>query len=103
MYELEAMNGPLDGKRWAFSRDISIGRDGKTVGAELSTDRAASRRHAEVRFTPDGLLLTDLESRNGTFVGGTAIAAPTVIAFGQPFVVGRTMLRVLDPSLAKKA
>jgi len=103
MYELEAMNGPLDGKRWAFSRDISIGRDGSSVGAELSTDRAASRRHAEVRVADDGLLLTDLESRNGTFVGGFAIAEPTVIAVGEPFVVGRTMLRVLDPSPAKKA
>ena len=64
MYELEAMNGPLDGKRWAFSRDITIGRDGKSVGAELSTDRAASRRHAEVRATPEGIILADLESRH---------------------------------------
>jgi pSer/pThr/pTyr-binding forkhead associated (FHA) protein len=103
MYELEAMNGPLDGKRWAFSRDISIGRDGSIVGAELSTDRAASRRHAEVRVTPDGLLLTDLESRNGTLVDGAPIGTPVVIAIGQPFIVGLTMLRVLDPSPAKKA
>jgi pSer/pThr/pTyr-binding forkhead associated (FHA) protein len=103
MYELEAMNGPLDGKRWAFSRDISIGRDGKTAGAELPTDQAASRRHAEVRVTAAGLLLTDLESRNGTFVDGSSIAAPTLIGVGQPFVIGRTMLRVLDPTPARKA
>ena len=103
MYELEAMNGPLDGKRWAFSRDISIGREGTAVGAELSTDRAASRRHAEVRVTPEGLLLNDLESRNGTFVDGSPFTAPMLIAAGQPFVVGRTMLRVLDKALAKKA
>jgi pSer/pThr/pTyr-binding forkhead associated (FHA) protein len=103
MYELEAMNGPLDGKRWAFSRDISIGRDGNSVGAELSTDRAASRRHAEVRVTPEGLRLTDLESRNGTHVDGSPIGGPVLIALEQPFVVGRTMLRVLDPSTAKKA
>jgi len=103
MYELEAMNGPLDGKRWSFSRDISIGRDGSAVGAELSTDRAASRRHAEVRATPDGLVLTDLDSRNGTLVDGSPIDSPMVIATGQPFVVGRTMLRVLDPASAKES
>jgi pSer/pThr/pTyr-binding forkhead associated (FHA) protein len=103
MYELEAMNGPLDGKRWAFSRDITIGRDGKAVGAELSTDRAASRRHAEVRATPEGLILADLESRNGTFVGGFPISEPMIIALGQPFVVGRTMLRVLEITPSKKA
>ena len=103
MYELEAMNGPLDGKRWAFSRDITIGRDGKSVGAELSTDRAASRRHAEVRVAPEGLILTDLESRNGTFVGGSPIGDSMKIALGQPFVVGRTMLRVLELIPSKKA
>jgi pSer/pThr/pTyr-binding forkhead associated (FHA) protein len=103
MYELEAMNGPLDGKRWAFSRDITIGRDGTAVGAELATDRAASRRHAEVRATPKGLILADLESRNGTFVDGSPISEPTLIALGKPFVVGRTMLRVLELTASKKA
>ncbi len=103
MYELEAMNGPLDGKRWAFSRDITIGRDSKSVGAELSTDRAASRRHAEVRVVPEGLILADLESRNGTFVDGFPIGEPVAIELGQPFVVGRTMLRVLELIPSKKA
>jgi pSer/pThr/pTyr-binding forkhead associated (FHA) protein len=103
MYELEAMNGPLDGKRWAFSRDITIGRDGKSVGAELSTDRAASRRHAEVRATPEGIILADLESRNGTLVDGSPIGEPMIIALGQPFIVGRTMLRVLELTPSKKA
>ncbi|HKW45588.1 MAG TPA: FHA domain-containing protein [Candidatus Eremiobacteraceae bacterium] len=102
MYELEAMNGPLDGKRWAFSRDISIGRDG-TTGAELSTDRAASRRHAEVRVTPEGLRLADLDSRNGTLVDGSPIESPVIISVGQPFIVGRTMLRVVDQTSAEKA
>jgi pSer/pThr/pTyr-binding forkhead associated (FHA) protein len=101
MYELEAMNGPLDGKRWVFSRDISIGRDG-AGGAELSTDRAASRRHAEVRVTSEGLCLSDLESRNGTLINGSPIGGPVIISIGQPFVVGRTMLRVIDPSSVQK-
>jgi pSer/pThr/pTyr-binding forkhead associated (FHA) protein len=103
MYELEAMNGPLDGKRWAFSRDITIGRDGEVVGAALPTDRAASRRHAEISAGPDGVIVTDLDSRNGTLVGDSAIEGPARIAFGRSFVVGRTMLRVLDPDATEKA
>ncbi len=32
------------------------------------SDRAVSRRHAEIRMTPNGLLLRDLNSTNGTFI-----------------------------------
>ena len=90
MYELEAMNGPLDGKRWSFSRDITIGRDGE--GAALPTDRAASRRHARISIEDGKLILSDLGSRNGTVVDGVAIEAATPVAVDQPFIVGRTML-----------
>ncbi len=92
MYELEAMNGPLDGKRWPFSRDIAIGRDGE--GAALPTDRAASRCHARISIEDGNLVLADLGSSNGTIVNGVAIESATRVALGQPFIVGRTMLCV---------
>lgn len=37
------------------------------------TDRAVSRRHAEIRMTPNGLLLRDLGSTNGTFINDVRI------------------------------
>ena len=43
----------------------------------------------------DGLRLADLASRNGTRVGGRTLGEPEEIDLGQPFVVGRTTLRVL--------
>jgi pSer/pThr/pTyr-binding forkhead associated (FHA) protein len=42
------------------------------------------------------LELRDLSSSNGTYVDGRAIAATVIITPGQPFVVGRTMLRVIE-------
>ncbi|MEI2742029.1 MAG: sigma 54-interacting transcriptional regulator [Candidatus Competibacter sp.] len=37
------------------------------------SDRAVSRRHAEIRMTSDGLLLRDLGSTNGTFINDVRI------------------------------
>ena len=37
------------------------------------TDRAVSRRHAEIRMTPAGLLLRDLGSANGTLINDVSI------------------------------
>jgi len=95
MYYVEAMNGPLDGKRWPFERDITIGRDENAVHAALTTDRAVSRRHAAVDAREGGLMLADIGSSNGTVVDGQTISGPVRIELGQPFFVGRTMLRVV--------
>jgi pSer/pThr/pTyr-binding forkhead associated (FHA) protein len=95
MYFIEAMNGPLDGKRWPFERDITIGRDESSVQAALTTDRAASRRHASIAAREDGIVLADIGSSNGTIVAAQTISGPVRIELGQPFLIGRTMLRVL--------
>jgi two-component system, NtrC family, sensor kinase len=95
MYCVEAMNGPLDGKRWPFERDIAIGRDERVVEAALPTDRSVSRRHAAISVQDGRFVLTDLGSSNGTVVAGKAIDEPVTIETGEPFLVGRTLLRVL--------
>jgi len=96
MFAIEAMNGPFDGKRWPFERDISIGRDAASVQAVVSTDRTVSRKHAQVSASESGFALRDLDSSNGTFVDGRPIEQGANIKAGQPFVVGHTMLRVLE-------
>jgi pSer/pThr/pTyr-binding forkhead associated (FHA) protein len=96
MFVLEAMNGPLDGKRWPFESAISIGRDAASVQAVVPTDRTVSRTHAEVSASSSGFALRDLGSSNGTLVDGRPIAQSVIIKPGQPFVVGRTMLRILE-------
>lgn len=97
MYMVEAMNGPLDGKRWAFQTEIKIGRDAVVAEAALTTDRAVSRLHAAIRADSGALELRDLQSKNGTLLEGMLVAEPARLKLGQPFVVGRTMLRVLRP------
>lgn len=94
MYILEVVSGPQDGKTWPFEREITIGRDDAVAGACLTLDRYVSRRHALLREDTAGLVLMDLESRNGTKVAGRVVSEEIPIVPGEPFVVGRTMLRV---------
>jgi pSer/pThr/pTyr-binding forkhead associated (FHA) protein len=95
MYILEILGGPLDGKTWEFDGEITIGRDHEAAGASITLDRYISRRHAQLRENGGQLLLCDLSSRNGTRLSGRAVTgAPVALALGEPFVVGRTKLRV---------
>lgn len=94
MYVLEVLSGPLDGKSWSFESEIIIGRDDSSAQACLTLDRYVSRRHARVHADDDGLMLEDLESRNGTKLDGNAVHAELPLPVGAPFIVGRTVLRV---------
>ncbi len=42
-------------------------------------EEAASRQHAEIMKSPEGYILVDLESRNGTSINGFAIAGQTLL------------------------
>lgn len=96
LYALEVCNGPLDGKRWPLSEAITIGRDESEVAAALPLDRSVSRIHALLKLEGETFVLTDLDSRNGTLIDGAPIAAPTPLAPGQTFAVGRTKLRIVE-------
>ena len=94
MYLLEVLSGPLDGKTWPFEREITIGRDDALADACLALDRYVSRKHARLEIDSDTIRLTDLRSRNGTRLGGTAVVGDVPLPVGVPFIVGRTILRV---------
>jgi DNA-binding winged helix-turn-helix (wHTH) protein len=53
---------------------------------------SVSRRHARILVTGQGATLEDLGSRNGTYLGGQKIAAPSPLADGDEIQVGRAFL-----------
>ena len=74
--------------------DNIIGRDPR---CEVWVDHSGvSRRHARIRIErgTDRSLLTDLESTNGTFVGGKRVADVTPLADGDVVKVGSVTLEV---------
>jgi pSer/pThr/pTyr-binding forkhead associated (FHA) protein len=54
-------------------------------------DLKASRRHCQLTRTPEGFLLADLGSRNGTLVNGHRIESATLLKASQTFQIGDTM------------
>jgi len=74
---------------------VRIGRDPEL---ELSVDDAkASRCHAELHPAQGGVLVTDLESRNGTFLDGAPVKSPSTLARPDSIVrVGRSLFVVVS-------
>lgn len=68
---------------------LTIGRNPDN-GLPLTTSSQVSRYHADVRPDPQGLVLTDLASANGTFIGETRLLPhqPSLVAPGGTFRIG---------------
>lgn len=68
-----------------------------TIGAHARNDvelpdPTVSRFHAEIKISPRGAFIRDLESRNGTFVDGVRVEAAW-LGHGSSIRIGKTLLR----------
>jgi pSer/pThr/pTyr-binding forkhead associated (FHA) protein len=73
---------------------LRLGRD---AACEIVLDdHSVSRRHATVEQRPEGWLVVDHESANGTFVDGQRIIQAFLRA-GQELRLGTVVLRVTGP------
>ena len=77
---LVAQEGPLKGQRWQVSQTIVLGRESSCD--VVVADRQISRYHARLTPTPEGVILEDLGSKNGTHHNGVALAGPVVLQDG---------------------
>lgn len=74
---LVAQTGPLNGQRWAIRSNMILGRE-PTCDIVIA-DRQVSRHHASLTLTPQGVILEDLNSKNGTHRNGVRIDRPTLL------------------------
>ncbi len=89
---LLAQSGPLSGQQWAVSGTLTIGRDESCE--VVVPDRQVSRQHARLSLRENAVFLEDLNSKNGTYLNGQLLAAPTQlresdeirVAFAQTFL-----------------
>ena len=94
MATLFVMQGRDKGKRFDLrGESLTLGRDG-TNRIQLN-DSEISRRHAELRRTADGLVLSDLASSNGTFVNTDKIDQRLLVN-GDRVQIGRTLMLFTD-------
>ncbi len=91
LHTLVALDGPLMGQRFPVQGPIDLGRECPAI--PMSFDTAASRRHANLSPTPQGVAVADAGSTNGTFVNGQRISQ-AMAGPGDLIKVGSTTFRV---------
>lgn len=84
-----------------------IGGDVKLVGRSsgasiILQDGGISRQHCRIGVHPQGLMIEDMNSKNGTAVNGQRIRGKTVLADADTIELGRTVLKVrIEPAPAE--
>ena len=80
------------GRLEASGRTVLIGAQTVTIGRGRActvqvTDKQVSLMHAALRATPDGVMLEDLASRNGTFVGSVLVREHNAVCLTEPCTI----------------
>ena len=93
---LELQGQPANIRRVTVRHDIVIGR-GSDCNLRLSAPQI-SRRHCFLRVSRDSASVTDLESSNGTFLGGTRLKSGTKydLVDGDELALGPVLFLVRD-------
>lgn len=87
MARLVIQSGKHKGKHVVIpGKEIIVGRDEGCFIRLFSTD--ISRQHCAMRSTPQGIVVRDLGSSNGTFVNDVAIVGETVLRPGDSLRIG---------------
>lgn len=77
---LIAQAGPLEGQRWIINTTLLVGRD-RNCDIIIPL-RQVSRQHTQIAPSPDGAILQDLGSKNGTYLNGNLVDEPTHLTDG---------------------
>ena len=93
MARFELVKGEAAGTEWPFTERISIGRD--EANDIVANDQEVSRRQAIVKRRGGLMLLSDLDSSNGTFVNGVRVHE-SVLRDGDEVRVGFVTLRFIS-------
>jgi hypothetical protein len=91
MPALIVREGPSAGHRVEVAGETVLGRADSDF---LQHDTEVSRRHVAVRAGPEGLVIEDLGSSNGTLVNDRRISSPTPLRSGDVVTLGQTRFEV---------
>jgi pSer/pThr/pTyr-binding forkhead associated (FHA) protein len=91
---LDESDQPVRGFRLSRRKPLTIGRDASND--IVLTDRSVSGHHAVIRLMHGEWVLVDLDSRNGTYVNGSAVAAETSISEHDIVQFGAVRLQLIS-------
>ncbi len=77
---LIAQSGPLEGQRWKIKSALVLGRD---ADCDIVIPmRQVSRHHTRIWPATGGIMIEDLDSKNGPFVNGNRTQKPVTLTDG---------------------
>ena len=81
-----------------FGRRFVVGVVGVNIGRTepadiILTDSEVSRAHCRLQLEGEALMVTDLNSTNGTYIDGVRLTAPAALPVGATLRVGRQLLK----------
>ena len=83
---LVAQTGPLDGQRWVIRKKLYVGRE-PTCDIVIPK-RQVSRRHAVIIPTSNGVIVEDLDSKNGSHINGKRVQTSISMQDGDTLQIG---------------
>ena len=92
-YSLAILDGPDAGKVFRIEKAKTV--IGRSAGDLILNDIEASRSHACVEIRDPAVLLYDMESTNGTLVGGEKITGTVELYSHAEFQVGTTTIMLI--------
>jgi len=93
MARFELVNGNASRSEWRFTDKVTIGRD--EANDIVTADEEVSRRHAVVARRGGLMILSDLDSSNGTFLNGEQVREG-VLRDGDEVRIGGVALRFIS-------
>ena len=94
--KLKVIQGDLAGSEYDLVfRQMIMGRETDST-IRLKNNVSASRKHALLSIENEDLYITDLNSRNGTFIDGQRISNPTPIYLASQIRIGNQVLEVTE-------
>ena len=80
----------IDGQRYLLTGPVTVIGRGSEADI-IVDDPGVSRKHLEIRVTPEGVVASDMGSTNGLFVEGHQVPAATLLD-GNTLTIGRTRI-----------
>ena len=94
---LRGVSGPTFGKTYAVVGTLIVGRSSECDIAIASDE--ISRHHAKLQVTPDGVVIEDMGSANGSFVNNQRIHAPTLLKAGDELRLDTVRFQLMSPGM----
>jgi hypothetical protein len=90
-YVLAVRTGPYEGRVFELDKEtVVMGRD--VTNDIIFPDPEVSRQHSRLTLTPQGYVIEDLGSTNGTFVNGEQLVEPRLLLVGDQIGLSQKLI-----------